>query len=198
MKRFLWLIPSVLLDIYGFYVGSMSESLGTPIIVFATILFVVGLVIVLIKNHLSKKQNQEEKLQENSDDIKEKTDPSKYVYIKVLKGEVIINPEKGNILYKKISFKVKEIEKYYLVKNEQVLVSSGIGEAIAGGILFGGAGAIAGAYIGSKEKVKEKCFVYVETNNIEHAGIAIAVTEESGFKLCKTFDLLIKQSKEQK
>ena len=111
------------------------------------------------------------------------------VFIKAKKGKVFINTDSGAIKYRTNLFNIAEIEKYQLQKNEKVLFSSGIGEAIVGGILFGGTGAMAGAYLGKKEKYKTTCVLFIETNNIIFAGVTIPVTEESGFKICRVFDL---------
>lgn len=84
---------------------------------------------------------------------------------------------------------------YRLVSNDEILISSGIGEAIVGGILFGGSGAIAGSYLGKRPKFRKKCILYIETNNIFYAGITIPVDEETGFKICKIFEVFLSKNK---
>lgn len=170
MKKYLWLIPSVLLDGIGFLVASKSEFDGVRIIVSATILFCLGFIIITYINYreLRKKYN---------------------LFIKSKKGKVCINTNTGVINYKSSTFKLNEITKYQLVKNEKILLSSGVGEAIVGGVLFGGTGAMAGAYVGKREKYVKECILYIETNNILYAGITIPVTEEAGFKICRIFEV---------
>lgn len=144
------------------------------IIVPAIILIAVGFIIisVLYKVKLEKEFN---------------------LFIKVKKWKVCINTNNGLIKYKSNIFNMNEILKYQLVKNESILVSSGVGEAIVGGVLFGGTGALAGAYVGKKEKYKKECILYIETDNIAYAGVTIPVTEVSGFKLCRVFELYTKK-----
>ena len=60
-----------------------------------------------------------------------------------------------------------------------------------GEVLFGEQGTLANVYVGKKENNSREYILYIETNNILYAGITIPVTEESGFKLCKVFDLMI-------
>lgn len=174
MKKYLWLIPGAIMLSFGIFTAIDDESIGVLLIVCGSLFLIISFAYIIYSNFNYIKENFD-------------------VVIKVIKGKVYINTKKYVIKYKSNTFRVEEILKYQLVKNEKILLSSGIGEAIIGGILFGGSGALAGAYAGKKEKYKEKCVLYIETNNPLYAGITIPVREESGFKICKTFDLMLKK-----
>ena len=171
MKKYLLLIPGLIIYGIGYYgIWGFEFSVAIIMIVIGAILFLVALIGILINNYIYLKKNYN-------------------VFIKTKKGKVCINTNDGAIKYKSNTFNIFEIEKYQLVKNEKILCSSGVGEAIVGGVLFGGTGAMAGAYVGKREKYVKECILYIETTNILYAGITIPVTEEAGFKICRIFEV---------
>ena len=187
MNSFSWLkVLGIILSLGLIIFGLVYEIIDTEILVLYLIIFTLpGLIFLYLIVFLPK--------------IKfNKAKQGYTMHIKVLNDIFFVNTINGNVKYKGTLFNMKEIVKYQLVKDEQILFSSGIGEAIVGGILFGGTGAVAGAYLGKKIKVKNKCILFIETNNILYAGITIPVDEESGFKICKLFELYIKNLKTDK
>lgn len=173
MKKYLWLIPLLLFDVIGYFIFIKESHLAFLIFIIAAIMIsVFTFSKITFDVYMEKNYN---------------------IFIKVKNGRVYINSNNGKIKYKSYLFNINEILKYQLVKNDIVLLSSGVGEALVGGVLFGGTGALAGAYIGKKEKYKKECILYIETNNIAYAGVTIPVTDESGFKLCRVFDIYMKK-----
>lgn len=169
MKKYLWLIPLLLFDVIGYFIFIEESGLAFLIFIIAAIMIsVFTFSKITFDVYMEKNYN---------------------IFIKVKNGRVYINSNNGKIKYKSYLFNINEILKYQLVKNDIVLLSSGVGEAIVGGVLFGGTGAMAGAYVGKREKHVKECILYIETNNILYAGITIPVTEEAGFKICRIFEV---------
>ena len=178
MKKYSLLITGLVIYGIGYYgIWGFGTSIAVPMIVIGALIFIIALSKLIIEKEIELKKNYN-------------------VFIRVRKRRVFINTDSGMIKYKKTVFNINEITKYKLIKNEKILISSGFGESIVGGILFGGAGAIAGAYAGKKEKQIKECVLYIETNNILYAGITIPVSEESGFKICRVFEVAKQTEKE--
>lgn len=69
----------------------------------------------------------------------------------ILKRIFDINENTGDIrLMNKEVINIKEITSYELVQNDNVVSKGGLGAAVAGGLLFGGIGAIVGSQVGAK------------------------------------------------
>lgn len=68
-----------------------------------------------------------------------------------------------------------DVASFELIKNGDVITRSGLGRAIAGGVLFGGAGAVVGAVTG-KGKEKDYCNslkIKINTKNPDHSSYYI-------------------------
>lgn len=68
-----------------------------------------------------------------------------------------------------------DVTSFELIKNGDVITSSGLGRAVAGGVLFGGAGAVVGAVTG-KGKEKDYCNslkIKINTKNPDHSSYYI-------------------------
>jgi len=111
------------------------------------------------------------------------------IRIKAKKGKVLINTVKQTFKYKKAEVKFNEIVEFQLVNNQTIVEKSGTGEAFVGGMLFGGSGAIAGAMVGKKQKIKDHYRVFIKTNNIKHAGIVVSLKVENAYNLFETLKL---------
>ncbi len=69
----------------------------------------------------------------------------------ILKRIFDINEDTGDIrLMNKEVINIKEITSYELVQNDNVVSKGGLGASVAGGLLFGGIGAIVGSQVGAK------------------------------------------------
>lgn len=69
----------------------------------------------------------------------------------ILKRIFDINKNTGDIrLMNKKVINIKEITSYELVQNDNVVSKGGLGASVAGGLLFGGIGAIVGSQVGAK------------------------------------------------
>lgn len=69
----------------------------------------------------------------------------------ILKRVFDINEDTGDIrLMNKEVINIKEITSYELVQNDNVVSKGGLGASVAGGLLFGGIGAIVGSQVGAK------------------------------------------------
>lgn len=69
----------------------------------------------------------------------------------ILKRIFDINKDTGDIrLMNKEVINIKEITSYELVQNDNVVSKGGLGASVAGGLLFGGIGAIVGSQVGAK------------------------------------------------
>lgn len=112
------------------------------------------------------------------------------IKIKAKSGKVLINTNEQILMYKKAKVKIDEITEFQLMNNQTVIEKSGAGEAFVGGVLFGGTGAMAGAMVGKKQKVKDDYKIFIETTNVMHAGIVISLKVENAYNLYKTLKLL--------
>lgn len=112
------------------------------------------------------------------------------IKIKAKHGKVYINTNTQFLKFKKIEVKFQDIIEFQLVNNQTVIDKSGIGESIVGGMLFGGSGAIAGALVGKKQKIKDNYKVFIKTNNIKHAGIVITLKIDNAYNLFETLKLI--------
>lgn len=116
------------------------------------------------------------------------------VKIKAKKGTVFINDKHRIFKYKKITISLDDILEYQLVNNQTVIQKSGVGESLVGGMLFGGSGAIAGAMVGKKQKLKDDFKVFIKTKNIQNAGIVISLKIDNAYKLYQSLNLLMAQN----
>lgn len=112
------------------------------------------------------------------------------IKIKANGGKVIINAVDKYFKFKKIAIILSDIVEFELVNNQTVIDKSGIGESFVGGMLFGGAGAIAGAMVGKKQKIKDRYKVFIKTKNIKHAGIVVELKVNNAYHLFETLKLL--------
>ena len=106
--------------------------------------------------------------------------------------EYAIENKKIRFVKKNIVINVSNIKLIKMEVNQQVVYNSGIAEAIVGGVLFGGSGAVAGSIVGSKPKYSSKAIIYIETDLIQHAGITITTSLQKGFEICKVIEALMK------
>jgi hypothetical protein len=106
--------------------------------------------------------------------------------------EYVIDNKQIRFVKKNIVVNVLNIKSIKMEVNQQVVYSSGMTEAIVGGVLFGGSGAIAGSILGSKPKLTSKAIIYIETDLIQYAGLTIATTPQKGFEICKVIEALMK------
>lgn len=113
------------------------------------------------------------------------------IKIKAKNGNVIINTVDKYFKFKKIQIVLSDIVGFELVNNQTVIDKSGIGQSFVGGMLFGGAGAIAGAMVGKKQKIKDNHKVFIKTKNIRHAGIVVELKVNNAYHLFETLKLLI-------
>ena len=72
------------------------------------------------------------------------------VIIKAMPSEIKIDIKNKTLSYKRIKINLNEIISYEVYNNDEVIIKSGLTEAITGGLLFGNAGVIAGAYAGKR------------------------------------------------
>ena len=121
---------------------------------------------------------------------KKEKDPN-LIFVKAKPGKVTIDCQNKKLVYKKSNIKFADIVSYELVDNTHTVLKSGLGEAVLGGVLFGGTGAIAGAYAGKREKIKERCKIYIKTKNVQNAGVVINLTLDNGYQLYETIDLMM-------
>ena len=117
------------------------------------------------------------------------------IFIKAKRSYVEIDLEKKTIIYESNSIPFSEIISFDLYDSSQKIMKSGIPEAIAGGVLFGGSGAIAGAYVGKNEKIKEQTKFILKTYNPRCASLIINLDLDNGLKLFDTLDLLLNNKK---
>lgn len=122
-------------------------------------------------------------------------DKKDWIVIKARNGKVLINENLKTFKYKKTLFSLDEIVEFQLVNNQSVLQTSGIGESIVGGMLFGGSGAIAGAMVGKKQKIKDDYKIFIKTKNVRNAGIVISLKIDNAYKLFETLNLLSSTNK---
>lgn len=115
------------------------------------------------------------------------------IKIKAKHGKVFINTNTQTFKFKKIKVQFQDIVEFQLVNNQTVIDKSGIGESLVGGMLFGGSGAIAGALVGKKQKVKDNYKVFIKTKNIKHAGIVITLKIDNAYNLFETLKLITKK-----
>jgi hypothetical protein len=94
---------------------------------------------------------------------------------------------------KKAEFKSIDILSIRMEINYNTVYKSGIAEALVGGVLFGGTGAIAGGMVGNKEKTSRNAIIYIETTDIVNAGITIKTSPEKGFEICKALEAFKKK-----
>lgn len=94
---------------------------------------------------------------------------------------LLIDEEQGlwsfcNMKQKRTSdiFRFDEIKDYEIEEDENTVVSSGIGKAVAGGLLFGGVGAIVGGST-SKRKVKATCSKLILWVDVPSAPVKVAL-----------------------
>lgn len=114
------------------------------------------------------------------------------ILIKAMPSTIKIDIENKTLKYKNINVKLENIVSYEVINNDEVIIKSGIGEAIAGGLLFGDVGAIAGAYAGKREVTKKSVKLFIETNDIRNAGFVIKLSLDNAYKFDKTYKLLMK------
>ncbi len=114
------------------------------------------------------------------------------ILIKAMPSNIKIDIENKTLKYKNINVKLENIVSYEVINNDEVIIKSGIGEAIAGGLLFGDVGAIAGAYAGKREVTKKSVKLFIETNDIRNAGFVIKLSLDNAYKFDKTYKLLMK------
>lgn len=86
---------------------------------------------------------------------------------------LIIDENAGVLQFKKslktdecVNLAISKITKFEIITEEKIKENSGIGRAIAGGLLFGGAGAVVGAVTAKDKKKKEHfyCITYISDN----------------------------------
>ena len=112
------------------------------------------------------------------------------IKIKAKKGNVFINTNVQVLKYKKIKVNLQDVIEFQLVNNQTVVDKSGIGESIVGGMLFGGAGAIAGAMVGKKQKTKDNYKLFIRTKDVRNAGIVITLKIDNAYNLFETLKLV--------
>lgn len=112
------------------------------------------------------------------------------IKIKARHGKVIINTNANIFKFKKIQVHLSDIMEFQLVNNQAVINKSGIGESFVGGMLFGGTGAIAGAMVGKKQKVKDNYKVFIKTQDVKHAGIVVSLKIDNAYNLFETLKLI--------
>ena len=173
----LGLLVSMAIMLPGVFIGILPM-----VIVGTTFMFLSGVSIIVFTSILIYRKSHDK-------------GPS-FVRVKANSGSVFVDCKNNILTYKDCEINLAEIISYDLVDNSQKVLKSGFGEAVVGGVLFGGAGAIAGAYAGKREKVKEKCKFFIKTTNVQNAGIVINLSLDNGFKLYETIDLLIKRIKQ--
>ncbi|WP_455167718.1 hypothetical protein [Streptococcus sp.] len=151
-------------------IGSFSQlKLGMEQFVpnLVTSLLLSGLFLWLAKreekrstSEITNKHKSEIKTKNNETQSKNNETQSKKVNKKlnvyepthiILKRIFDINENTGDIrLMNKEVINIKEITSYELVQNDNVVSKGGLGAAVAGGLLFGGIGAIVGSQVGAK------------------------------------------------
>ncbi len=119
------------------------------------------------------------------------------VMIKAKKGFVYIDIDKNTLKYKDNIVALDKIVSYEVYDGSELVMRSGVGEAIVGGLLFGGGGAIAGSIVGRKTKLKEKAKIFIKTSDLKNAGFVINTTLDNGYKLGQTLDLIMNKKEEQ-
>lgn len=112
------------------------------------------------------------------------------IKIKAKRGKVFINTNTQSFKFKKTHIKLQDIVEFQLVNNQTIVDKSGFSESLVGGMLFGGSGAIAGAMIGKKQKLKDNYKVFIKTKDIKNAGIVISLKVENAYNLFETLKLI--------
>jgi len=153
----------------------IGMSIGEP-------LFFLGLTVLIIFNFEYNAQEQNEK------DV---------VTIKAMPSKIKIDIKNKTFSYKSIKINLDEIVSYEVYNNDEVIIKSGLTEAITGGLLFGNAGVIAGAYAGKREVVKKSVKLFIETKNVHYAGITVKLSLDSAYKFDKTYKLLMQPTKQE-
>lgn len=86
---------------------------------------------------------------------------------------LVLNEDAGILQFKKslktdecVNLAISKITKYEIITEEKIKEKSGVGRAIAGGLMFGTAGAVVGAVTAKDKKKKEyfKCITYISDN----------------------------------
>ena len=92
--------------------------------------------------------------------------------VKLTKAQ--LNKQKG-------IYEFKDILTFELIEDNMQVASGGVGMALAGGLLFGGDGAIAGGIVGNRKtkKVIEKMIVKINVNDIDNPLIMIPLITKS-------------------
>ncbi|MDK0695919.1 DUF4428 domain-containing protein [Clostridium perfringens] len=120
-----------------------------------------------------------------------------------------------NLIYGKYSTKVydyKDILEFELLEDGEVITKGGLGRAVAGGILFGGVGAIVGGITGNKKtkSVVNSLKIKITLNDMNNPTIYIpliksktktnSVSYRGAYGLCQeilsTLDIITKSNKE--
>ncbi|MFR5876568.1 MAG: hypothetical protein ACLUFN_08765 [Eubacterium sp.] len=108
---------------------------------------------------------------------------------------LVLNEDAGILQFKKslktdecVNLAISKITKYEIITEEKIKENSGIGRAIAGGLLFGTAGAVVGAVTAKDKKKKEyfDCITYISDNEEK----AIVMKNSADFQYLKFFDRL--------
>lgn len=147
------------------------------------IIIVVGIIFIWINAANQAKENKEiskTNYEIRQNDLK-KSDfvADKFIQLPILSTEVRVDIEHKKLailhsMYSRIKFlKFSEILSCETVQDNSTIMSGGVGRAIAGGILAGGAGAIVGATTRKSNDVVSDLRIKITTNNISDPLITI-------------------------
>lgn len=150
-------------------------------ILFVTIfLFILFLIFLLIYNSTQKfRKNISEIKTTNEKLLKEEYDKIFHMFSNMTSSKKDINSiaisKKGFVFFKEpkenwIKVSINEILGYKIKKNEK---TSGLSNAIVGGLIFGGVGAIVGAILGSKKETIYSMEILFIINNFDKPKICI-------------------------
>ena len=160
-------------------VVSIMITIAVPLLVNGALVIVAS---IIIKKHKHLKKDSMEEC----------------VYFSAKGHNVVINPDKRTLKFGEALINIDDIVSYELADDSKIIVKSGFGEAVVGGLLFGSVGAAAGAYAGKREKFKENGKFFIKTKNVRYAGIVINMKLDDGYRLFETLELMTKDQKEEK
>ena len=146
-----------------------------------SVMFILFILLFSLSYSAQKKSKEEHKIDKkiNEELLTEEFDKIFHMFLNNSFSKLSINSiaiSKNGFVYFKIPNKnwikvhIKDILGYQVKKNGK---SSGLSNAIVGGLIFGGVGAIAGAILGSKKETMKSIEIKFNINNFDNPNINI-------------------------
>ena len=99
-------------------------------------------------------------------------------------------------------YNIDDIAEIGLIKDDEVVTTvkydASMGKTVAGGVLFGGWGAIAGALAGgstTSQKKKQSYAIELTINDVSHPGVVLDADRDGFFAFVSLFKVLENQEK---